>query len=182
MKNASGQQDSGVLSNPLSFLRSGYFYWGNAGLDGRGGGGYYWSLRSSSTTDSGRMFFYDTYLNPQSGYVRSDGYAVRCTDKSFTILINTSYSMKNNGETTENSRDAGLLSDPLSFLRNGLFYWSGAELGGRGGDSYYWSLQSYSIALSFNLSFSNAGLSPLGSGVRGNGFAVRCIQILHHPH
>ena len=71
-------RDSGILSNPLSFLRSGYFYWNYAGLNNRGGHGYYWSLRSANTTNSNSLYFYGTNLSPQSNSNRGNGFAVRC--------------------------------------------------------------------------------------------------------
>ena len=77
-KNCEPSQDPGVLSNPLSFLRSGNFYWGSAGLDYRGSYGNYWSLRSANTTSSNYLYFYNTRLDPQNYYVRGYGFAVRC--------------------------------------------------------------------------------------------------------
>ena len=81
MKNTDGEssRDSGVLSNPLTFLRSGYFYWDDASLGGRGGNGYYWMSRSANTTSSSSSVFGDTYLNPQVNYNdRGVGFPVRC--------------------------------------------------------------------------------------------------------
>ena len=76
--NCESGQDAGVLSNPLSFLRSGYFYWVNASLRTRGGDGYYWSPRSNDTTYSSRLVFHDTYLDTQYSSYRGTGFAVRC--------------------------------------------------------------------------------------------------------
>ena len=69
--------DSGVLSNPLSFLRNGYIYWNDASLYSRGGYGSYWSLRSTNTTYSNFLGFSNTYLNPQSDNLRGYSFAVR---------------------------------------------------------------------------------------------------------
>ena len=80
MKNGESEHgDSGVLSNPLSFLRSGLFYWGLAGLNSRDGAGYYWSLRSNSSTYSYYLYFDNNYLNPQYYSNRGNGFAVRPT-------------------------------------------------------------------------------------------------------
>ena len=76
--NCESNTDSGLLSNPLSFLRSGSFAWYYAGQYGRGGNGYYWSLRSASTTGSNTLGFSSTYLYPQYSSNRGDGFAVRC--------------------------------------------------------------------------------------------------------
>ena len=72
-------RDSGVLSNPLSFVRSGYFYWGDAGPRVRGGDGGYWSLRSARTIYSNYLYFYNTSLDPQYDSYRGLGFAVRST-------------------------------------------------------------------------------------------------------
>ena len=78
MKNEGEERESGLLSNPLSFLRSGYFAWVSASLGNRGGYGYYWSLRSANTTYSNSLRFSSTLLNPQNSNDRGSGFAVRC--------------------------------------------------------------------------------------------------------
>ena len=83
--------------------------------------------------------------------------------------------MKNNSQTSEDNRDSGLLSSPLSFLRSGYFYWGNAGLNDRGGSGNYWSLRSNSTTNSYYLYFNNTGLNPQYSNNRGNGFAVRCV-------
>ena len=89
-------------------------------------------------------------------------------DKSFTTLINTSYSMKN----SENERDAGVLSNPLSILRSGFYYWPDAGRRDYGVAGYYWSLRSASATYSGNLLFYNTNLAPQNGSTRGYGFAV----------
>ena len=188
MKNAGEESstDSGVLSNPLSFLRNGLVDWSYAGVWGRGLNGYYWSLRSANTTSSNYLYFYYAYLGPQHSSNRGQGLAVRCVSilfsKSFTTLFNTSYSMKNCTSGCEAGQDAGALSNPLSLLRSGAFYWGGAGLYGRGGYGYYWSLRSADTTYSSGLNFDSTYLNPQYNGYRGQGFAVRCVQILHHSH
>ena len=198
MKNEGEARDSGVLSNPLSFLHNGVYYWANAGLFNRDSVGYSWSLRSANTASSNNLDFNSTALNLQNSYERGRGYAVRCIsntqwsgglapdsicpkgwqlpnftgDKSFTTLINTSYSMKN----SENERDSGVLSNPLSFLRSGSFGWSFAGLSNRGGGGDYGSLRSANTTNSNNLYFSNTYLTPQNYSSRGNGLAVRCVS------
>ena len=86
--------------------------------------------------------------------------------------------MKNNGET----RDAGVLSNPLSFLRSGDFAWDYAGAYNHGSGGYYWLSRSRSTAYSNNLYFSNTYLDPQYYDGHGGGFAVRCVQILHHSH
>ena len=83
--------------------------------------------------------------------------------------------MKNDGQTTENNRDSGMLSNPLAFVRSGYFRWSGASLDNRGSNGSYWYLRSHSTTSSNYLNFSNAGLVPQNGGDRGYGLAVRCV-------
>ena len=90
--------------------------------------------------------------------------------------------MKIQGQTEEDNRDSGVLSSPLSFLRSGVFGWRVADLSSRGGGGYYWSLRSANTTYSNYLYFSNTFLNPQDIGNRGYGFAVRCVQILHHSH
>ena len=78
MKNVTeADRDSGLLSNPLSLLHSGFFYWNEAILGSRGSGGLYWSLRSSSTATANLLGFSNTGLLPQDGNVHGFGFAVR---------------------------------------------------------------------------------------------------------
>ena len=90
--------------------------------------------------------------------------------------------MKNYYQTSEDDQDSGALSNPLSFLRGGYIYWSRAGLYNRGGAGYYWSLRSANTTYSNYLDFVNTGLNPQNYYNRGMGFAVRCVQILHHSH
>ena len=178
MENAGEESstDSGVLSNPLSFLRNGLVDWSYAGVWGRGLNGYYWSLRSANTTSSNYLYFYYAYLGPQHSSNRGQGLAVRCVSilfsKSFTTLINTSYSMKSEGS----ARDSGVLSSPLSLLRSGYYSCLYANLVNRNAFGYYWLLRSSSTTYSYNLVFSNQFLIPRNTYARGDGFAVRCVK------
>ena len=70
-------KDSGLLSNPLSSLRSGFFRLNNAGLADRGNLGYYWSLRSVNTTNSNGLLFGTASLYPLVNDIHGNGYAMR---------------------------------------------------------------------------------------------------------
>ena len=76
MKNTNEERDSGILSNPLSFIRGGYFSWGSANIGTRGGNGYSWSPRSTYTTNTNVLVFSSANLNPQSGLEHGFGFAV----------------------------------------------------------------------------------------------------------
>ena len=82
MKNSGQTQednrDSGVISSPLSFLRSGDFDYASAGQGNRSAAGLYWSLRSDNTTASNFLGFVNTFLNPQNSNSRGFAFAVRC--------------------------------------------------------------------------------------------------------
>ena len=82
--------------------------------------------------------------------------------------------MKNQGQTTEDNRDSGLLSNPLSFIHSGGFYWYNAGLRYRGGLGNYWFLRSHSTTYSYNLYFGSTYLGPQYYDYHGYGFAVRC--------
>ena len=99
--------------------------------------------------------------------------------KSFTTLINTSYSMKNGAEAPEtNNRDSGVLSDPLSFIHSGYFIWGEAYLYSRGNNGLYWSLRSANTIVSNGLDFSSVGMYSQSGSARGYGFAVRLLRPL----
>ena len=187
-------QDAGILSNPLSFIRNGFLDWSTSSLGFRSEFGNYWSLRSASTISSSYLRFLSTFLNPQNETTRGIGFAVRCLtlapdsicpkgwqlptysgDKSFTTLINTSYSMKNCTSNCESNQDSGVLSNPLSFLRDGYFLWYDAGTSSRGTEGSSWSLRSSSTTSSNRLDLHNTGLNPQGGDSRGIGFAVRCV-------
>ena len=149
-------RDYGLLSAPLSYVRSGYYYWGSTGLNGRGSGGSYWSLRSDSTASSYNLNFNSSGLSPQYGGNRGYGFAVRCMPLS--------------------TRDFGLLSAPLSYVRSGDYAWDSTGLVNRGSRGYYWSLRPGNTTSSNYLSFDSSYLGPQRSDSRGDGFAVRCLS------
>ena len=68
--------DSGVLSNPLSFPRSGFIYWVDNTSRDRNHGGYYWSLQSYSTINSNSLYFYINRLYPKTHNLHGNGFAV----------------------------------------------------------------------------------------------------------
>ena len=84
MKNdASG--DAGLLSDPLSLLRNGYFNWNNAVPGVRSVGGLFWALRSAATSTSAGLRFDNTVLYSQSYFEHGYGFAV-CRVVSLPIL------------------------------------------------------------------------------------------------
>ena len=80
--------------------------------------------------------------------------------------------MKNNSQTSEDNRDSGALSIPLSLLRSGYIERASGYPSARGGGGDYWTLRSVNTSNTNSLS-----LSPVDSGSsnrnnNGYGFAV----------
>ncbi|MBQ6570732.1 hypothetical protein IJI02_00065 [Candidatus Saccharibacteria bacterium] len=73
--------DSILLSQPLSFLRSGNYYWQTASRNDRGSNGFYWESRILSVSNANSLNFYSSYLNPQSSNTRGYGFSVRCVSR-----------------------------------------------------------------------------------------------------
>ena len=75
--NMSGN-DAGIQAAPLSFLRGGYYYYSNGGLNNRGDRGYDWESRVDSDTYAYRLVFQSTSLNPQNSNYKGSGFSLRC--------------------------------------------------------------------------------------------------------
>ena len=73
--------DSILLSQPLSFLRSGSYSWQSASRNNRGSNGFYWESRILSVSNANSLNFYSSYLNPQSSNTRGYGFSVRCVSR-----------------------------------------------------------------------------------------------------
>ena len=70
--------DSGIVSEPFAFPRSGYYSWGTAGFYYRSSYGFHWSSRTYHTADSRYHGFYSSYFGPQAGRSKGYGFTVRC--------------------------------------------------------------------------------------------------------
>ena len=70
--------DTPLLSFPLSYIRSGLYYFSNGGLNGRGSYGFFWSSYASSTANARGLGFVGRNLSPQAGNGKGYGFAVRC--------------------------------------------------------------------------------------------------------
>ena len=79
--------DSILLSQPLSFLRSGYYHWQTASRNYRGSDGRYWESRIASVTLANYLYFYSSSLNPQYGNFRGYGFSVRCVSRQPSSVI-----------------------------------------------------------------------------------------------
>ena len=72
--------DSGILSEPFAFPRSGNYNWGSSGPNRRSSRAYYWSSHTYSAAYAHYQSFHSTYFGPQDGYLKGYGYAVRCSN------------------------------------------------------------------------------------------------------
>ena len=88
--------------------------------------------------------------------------------------------MKSYNQTSENSQDSGVLSNPLSFIHSGNVGSSSAYLDYRGSIGMYWSLHSVNTEIANGLYLYGTRLNSQSNDFHGDGFAVR--QILHHSH
>ena len=133
-------------------MRSGNYGWGSTELNNRGSNGYYWTLRSNNTTSSSYLNFNSSDLDRRNNYNRGYGFAMRCVSLS--------------------SRDFGLLSAPLSYVRSGDYAWASTGLNYKGSYGLYWSLRPHNTTYSYNLYFHSSGLHPQSNDIRGYGFAT----------
>ena len=77
-ESASGNKDTGFLVDPLSFLRSGYYYWSDGSSYYRSGHGRYWSSTSATSTNAYDLNFDSAHLSYRNSLNRGYGFPVRC--------------------------------------------------------------------------------------------------------
>ena len=73
-----GDSSTSARKTPLSLVYSGYYYWVNGNLNGRGSYGYFWSSTPFSATGAHGSDFYSAHLLPQYGYNKIYGFTIRC--------------------------------------------------------------------------------------------------------
>ena len=81
---------------------------------------------------------------------------------------------------SENERDAGVISTPLSFHRTSCYDCGNASLDNRNG-GYYQSLRSVNTIYANVFGFYNTTINPQSYDIRGYGFAVRCDKTNPSP-
>ena len=79
--NIQDKNDSNLLPQPMSFVRSGYYSKGS--LSYRANYGNYWSSTANSSKGAHYLVFYSSSLSPQYNYsdVKHNGYSVRCVSR-----------------------------------------------------------------------------------------------------
>ena len=70
--------DYGIQRAPLSFVRGGYYFYSNGNLNNRGSYGYYWESKVYGAASAYFLYFYSTYLYPQNGNSKGNGFSARC--------------------------------------------------------------------------------------------------------
>ena len=80
-------RDYGLLSAPLSYVRSGHYSWLTTNLNYRGSRARYWISRSHTNSESFYLTFYSTNLDPKPFDNRGYGYATRCVSKVYILTI-----------------------------------------------------------------------------------------------
>ena len=70
------------LIQPLSFLRSGRYYYSDGSHDSRGSYGFYWSSTSYTNTRAYDLYFNSGTLNYRYDRERGNGFTVRCGGKA----------------------------------------------------------------------------------------------------
>ena len=95
--------------------------------------------------------------------------------KSYYNLIIRVYGGTYRANISGSLADSILLSQPLSFLRSGYYYWQAASRNARGSYGYYWESRIYSVTSAYNLNFYSSNLTPQNNSNRGSGFSVRCV-------
>ena len=96
--------------------------------------------------------------------------------KSYYNLIIRVYGGTYRANISGSLADSILLSQPLSFLRSGLYYWQEASRYYRGSYGYYWESRIYSATVANYLTSLSSSLRPQGGGDRGSGYSVRCVS------
>ena len=80
-------------------------------------------------------------------------------------------------KSDSSSRDSGVLSSPLSFLRNGNLSWGNTDILNLGSYGYYWLLRSINVNISSSFVFGITILYPQYNVTdRGTGMAARCVS------
>ena len=69
---------------PLSYVYSGYYYWGNGNLNGQDSLGYWWSTAAYNDSEAYNLYMNSSSLNPQSYYGKVGGFSLRCVSYSTT--------------------------------------------------------------------------------------------------
>ncbi|MBR5408740.1 hypothetical protein IK112_02210 [Candidatus Saccharibacteria bacterium] len=67
---------------PLSYVFSGYYYWGNGNLANQDSFGYWWSTAAYSGSNAYHLDMHSSYLNPQYNGNKAYGLSLRCVSYS----------------------------------------------------------------------------------------------------
>ena len=93
------------------------------------------------------LTMYDGNINPQNGYFKTDGFALR---------------------------SIGTRRYPLSYVSSGYYSWGDGNLGNQDSAGYWWSTTASSASSAYALAMDSSGLLPQNNYTKALGFALRC--------
>ena len=89
--------------------------------------------------------------------------------KSYANLTNA-YSIGSN-----EAGSIALKSAPLYFVRSGIYYYNGGDIGDLGSRGFYWSSTASTATYAYHLYFYSISVYPQYYNNRGSGFSLRCV-------
>ena len=76
---------------PLSYIFSGYYYWGGGNLNGQGTYGYWWSTSANSSTYAYNLYMDSSALGPQGYNSKALGFPLRYATKYFLYTLSKTH-------------------------------------------------------------------------------------------
>ncbi|MBR5408551.1 hypothetical protein IK112_01220, partial [Candidatus Saccharibacteria bacterium] len=135
---------------PLSYVYSGYYYWGDGYLYYQGSYGGWWSTTATSDSSAYNLGMASSYLDPQLNSSKAGGVSLRCT---FCFTFSRRY--------------------PLSYVFSGVYYWGGGNLAYQDSVGAWWSTTASSASNAYHLNMNSSNLDPQGNNTKASGFALR---------
>ncbi len=112
---------------PLSYVFSGYYYWGNGYLYYQDSSGGWWSTAANGDSNAYSLAMNSSNLYLQGSNGKARGFALRCI--SFYSIFSRRY--------------------PLSYVYDGYYFWSDGTLNSQDSNSRYWATAAYSYNVAY---------------------------------
>ena len=139
---------------PLSYVFSGYYYWGNGSLFYQGSYGGWWPTTASSDSNAYYLRMGSSGLDPQNNTIKAYGFALRCVSYSTSAR-----------------------RYPLSYVYSGLYRWDFGNLDGQDSGGYWRSTAANGNSGAYYLVMYSSGLNPQDNNYgRAFGFPLRCAS------
>ena len=196
MKNgfsATANVDTQVQRSPFNFVRNGYYAQDYGATAFVGSMLYYWQ-RNFDPTDyryARVAYSYIDALEPQYRGGKGHGYALRCLvrwahwqlptydgTKSYQNLLVEVYGGTWNSDWLNwpNANMDAILHNPaINLVRSGYYKYDPGVILHRSSDGDYWQSRVYSETNARGLDFISTRLLPQYSGLKGDGFTLRCL-------